>query len=65
MTEDQTCENTDVEVWRRNPGDYYSPSMHVTESGGIGMNVGGLVVVLPIEDWHGLAADVAKPDKEK
>jgi hypothetical protein len=48
---DQGAENTDKEIWRRKPDDYYSPSIHVTAEGGIGMNVGGRVIVMDIEDW--------------
>jgi len=48
-------ENTDKEIWREKPGDYYSPSIHVTAFGGIGMNVGGHVVVAPIKTWHNCA----------
>lgn len=44
-------ENTDIEIWRRIPGDFYSPSIHVTASGGIGMDVGGRVIVAPVEAW--------------
>ncbi len=44
--------NTDKEIWRRVPGDYYSPSMHVTRGGGIGINYGGHVIVAPVEKWH-------------
>lgn len=45
------CKNTDVELWRKDP-DYYSPSIHVTEFGDIGINVGGYVLVAPVEKWH-------------
>lgn len=48
------CANTDIELWRKTP-DYYSPSLHITENGAIGINCGGLVFVLPIEVWHDLA----------
>jgi hypothetical protein len=44
--------NTDKEIWRKIPDDYYSPSIHVTEAGRIGINVGGHVLVAPIEQWH-------------
>lgn len=44
--------NTDTELWRQTPGDYCSPSIHVTESGEIGINLGGSVVVAPVEEWH-------------
>jgi len=44
--------NTDVEIWRKVRGDYYSPSIHVNEFGSIGINVGGRVLVLSVEQWH-------------
>lgn len=47
--------NTDREIWRETPGDYYSPSIHVTAEGGIGIDVGGLVIVMDVYDWHQLA----------
>ena len=51
--------NTDVEIWRGPPdenGDtFYSPSIHVTEKGRIGINVGGTVLVKSVEDWHAAA----------
>ena len=47
------CEkNTDREIWRETEGDYYSPSIHVTEAGGIGINVGGYVFVKSVQEWH-------------
>lgn len=48
----KACLNTDKEVWRKIPGDYYSPSIHVTEFGDIGINIGGYVLVAPVEKWH-------------
>ena len=45
------CENTDKKLWAEPPGGYYSNSIHVTNSGGIGMNYGGYVVVKPIKKW--------------
>jgi hypothetical protein len=45
------CENTDKEIWRRVKNDYYSPSIHVTENGGIGINCRGHVIVAPLENW--------------
>ena len=44
--------NTDKELWREKPGDYYSSSIHVTESGGIGINYGGHVIVAEAQQWH-------------
>lgn len=49
------AKNTDREIWRKVPGDYYSPSIHVTEGGGIGIDVGGFVIVKPVKWWHELA----------
>lgn len=55
---DYTAEakNTDRELWREREGDYYAASIHVTEGGGIGIDVGGTVVVRPIREWHELAS---------
>jgi hypothetical protein len=56
MSDDQTVKiNTDREIWRRVPGDYYSPRIFVTERGSIGIDVGGSIYVKPVEDWHALA----------
>lgn len=49
------CQNTDRELWREREGDYYADSIHVTESGGIGINAGGLVIVKPLRAWVELA----------
>ena len=46
------CMNTDKELWRKDKDDFYSPSIHVTERGEIGINVGGYVTVASVEDWH-------------
>jgi hypothetical protein len=54
-TLEQACVNTDKELWREKEGDYYSPSLFVTERGGIGINVGGYCIVMPIEKWHSIA----------
>ncbi len=45
-------QNTDRELWREHKGDYYAPSLHVTQGGGIGINVGGRVIVMPVREWH-------------
>ena len=50
--ENETCKNADVEIWRATADDYYAPSIHVTKYGGIGINVGGHVIVAPVEKWH-------------
>lgn len=46
------CKNEDVEIWRMTKDNYYSHSIHVTKSGDIGIDVGGHVLVAPIERWH-------------
>lgn len=57
MTDDKRADeaeawlNTDKELWRESDS-YYSPSIHVTSSNGIGINVGGHVIVAPVKRWH-------------
>lgn len=56
-------ENTDRELWRERPDDYYADSVHVTEQGGIGINCGGMVYVKTPREWHAAAkifADYAR-----
>jgi hypothetical protein len=61
----QVALNTDRELYREPkgdlPSDYYANSLHVTAQGHIGMNVGGTVVALPIEEWHRLAQVQQQP----
>ena len=52
--------NTDRELWREPPGDYYANSIHVTQDGGIGINVAGIVIVKPLVEWHALALETPK-----
>lgn len=51
--------NTDRELYRSpdltGAGDYYSNSLHVTQGGGVGINVGGFVIVKSLAEWHSLA----------
>lgn len=60
MHVDESCENTDRELWREREGDYYADSILVTRFGGIGINCGGLVYVKSVRDWHALAARLAE-----
>lgn len=53
---DGPAENTDVEIWRERPGDYYADSIHVTADGSIGIDCGGYVFVMPVRGWHRLAS---------
>jgi hypothetical protein len=57
QAQNQPALNTDRELWREKKDDYYAPSIHVTQGGGIGMNVGGHVIVLPVRDWHRAALE--------
>ena len=58
LLKDGAVVNTDRELFREQLGDrldpnnYYSPSVHVTQSGTIGINVGGYVIVMSIRSWH-------------
>ena len=49
---EMSSENTDRHLWREVEGDFYSPSIHVTQGGGIGINVGGHVIVKTLRQWH-------------
>ncbi len=64
MTMFTASKNTARELWREREDDYYAPSLFVTEGGGIGMNIGGIVIVKPIREWFALA-DPAKQRKPK
>ncbi|MEK7377104.1 MAG: type II secretion system F family protein, partial [Candidatus Margulisiibacteriota bacterium] len=44
-------------------GDYYSPSIHVTATGGIGISVSGLVHVRTLAEWHSLACEGMMPNR--
>lgn len=50
----EVCQNTDKLIWQSREGDYYAHSIHVTASGGIGINCGGHVIVMNVEKWHAL-----------
>jgi hypothetical protein len=57
MRMEQAYENTDKEIWREVPEDPYTPSIHVTADGKIGMSLGGTVIVRDIRYWHRLASE--------
>lgn len=59
----QGIENTDRELWREREGDYYADSVHVTRGGGIGINCGGTVYVMPLREWHALASERAARER--
>lgn len=53
---DQTAKvNTDKLIYRADPDDFYSPSLHITADGALGIDVGGRVIVKPIKEWHAMA----------
>ena len=52
--------NTDTEIWRERPGDYYSDALFVTIDGALGIDVGGTVFVKPLRKWQELEAENAK-----
>jgi hypothetical protein len=54
MSNENCAENTDRELWRERPGDYYADSIHVTATGGIGINCGGHVIAMTLRNWHRL-----------
>jgi len=49
--DDQACVNTDWPLYECAEEN----KIHVTKEGSIGMNVGGMVHVMPIRDWWELA----------
>jgi len=57
--------NTNREIWRLIEDDYYSPSVFVTDGGGIGMQAGGTVFVMTVEEWIKRAGDFVRPSDEK
>jgi len=56
--------NTDKEIWREIPDDYYSPSIHVTKDNRIGIHVGGYVVEKTAGEWFNSAQSETIKDKE-
>ena len=54
-TREMAANNTDRELWREREGDFYADSIHVTASGGVGIDCGGSVIVRPLREWHRLA----------
>jgi hypothetical protein len=62
---EKAAKNTDRELFREIENDYYSPSIHVTENGSIGINVAGSVIVKSISEWHSLAYENTEPPKKR
>jgi hypothetical protein len=65
LTEEKGSINTDRELFREDlhdpmdPSNHYSPSIHVTIDGRIGIDVGGSVIVMSIQEWHKLGSEDA------
>lgn len=51
-----TAVSNDRELWREPNPELGACSIHVTETGGIGIDVGGSVIVKSLREWHKLAA---------
>lgn len=55
-TNNMPVKNTDRELWRESDDrSQCSPTIHVTQDGHIGINVGGTVITRTIREWHDLA----------
>lgn len=56
--DDRVARNTDQTLWVEPPATPFAPqnSIHVTEGGGIGIQVGGTIIVKPLRDWFDMAA---------
>lgn len=56
---DKASINTDRELFKETAKDWkdegYMPKVFVTKEESIGMNVGGMVFVMPIREWHKMA----------
>ena len=61
--EHQAYKNTDTLIWRKDNHDAFSPSISITSQRGVAINVGGYVIVKPIEEWFALANPAPKPSK--
>ena len=55
--------NNDKVIWKANKENFLSEEIIITETGGVGINCGGHVIVLPIRTWHELAKN-SKSKKE-
>ena len=64
MSEIKAMQNTDIKLWIKDKENCFSPSVHATQDGCIGINVGGTVIVKPIEVWHHLESSLASAKAE-
>jgi hypothetical protein len=54
-TEGGLCVNTDVHLWPQTSKDYYAPRVFGVTDDAIGIDVGGMVYVKTMREWHRLA----------
>lgn len=52
INEDKTLFTETAKDWK---DEGYMPKVFVTKEEAIGMNVGGMVIILPIREWHKMA----------
>lgn len=57
----EACQNTEREIWREKPDDYYAASISVNDLGRIFIQVGGAVYGMSVQQWHSLASQTLKP----
>ncbi len=50
----EAIRNTDVQLWQKFPDDAFSPRIHVTEGGCIGITHHALCIVMSVERWHAI-----------
>lgn len=48
-------QNTDKEIWRETPGDFYSPSIHVTKENMLRVSCGGISRLFGVSEFELLA----------
>ena len=63
MSSDEHKANSDIELWRQDNEDFYSPSIHVTKDGMIDIQVGGEVICMGIENWSTAGRNFLGVDK--
>jgi len=68
MSEKEECsQNTDKIIWKEPHSDHwgsFDDYIFVTETGGIGVNVAGMVYVKPLKEWHSLESSLSQSQAE-
>ena len=65
QTDSLPHQNTDREIWRKVPGDYYSPYISVSADNEIIICVGGKCYQAPVGVWFELMRRYKKKNKVK